>query len=316
MDGKGESHGVQEGVREKLGEKKEKWEQKDMRASLPDPILEMEERITEGDSAEFTCTLLYNGTGEVDLQIKIMNTALESCTQQKKPYPKLICNSDITTDFHGMEITCEAALTLKSQTKTIYIQSEPTFTDCPTEVTWIEGEQKAFHCKASGYPAPAVTCKVGNLTYKEGEEFTITRSMAGKYLCIAKNFDVDKREVKVIVHFKPTNVIVKGPLSLSAREGENVTLTCEADGNPPPTYHWEAPGGEVEYLHDNRTLKIWGMKTTHMGRYNCQAKNKYGTGSQIQDLLMIGYNRGERTEAFWGSVILTVISSYLFICIL
>ncbi|XP_063760791.1 intercellular adhesion molecule 5 [Eleginops maclovinus] len=54
-------------------------------------------------------------------------------------------------------------------------------------------------------------------------------------------------------------------------EGENVTLNCDAEGQPKPTFHWTHDGKK---LSDTKDLNIIRVNTNT--KYNCSAKNYLG----------------------------------------
>ncbi|KAK5856123.1 hypothetical protein PBY51_007741 [Eleginops maclovinus] len=54
-------------------------------------------------------------------------------------------------------------------------------------------------------------------------------------------------------------------------EGENVTLNCDAEGQPKPTFHWTHDGKK---LSDTNDLNIIRVNTNT--KYNCSAKNYLG----------------------------------------
>ncbi|XP_053320837.1 intercellular adhesion molecule 5 [Spea bombifrons] len=281
-------------------------------ASLPVPVLTLEDNIMEGEEAEFSCTLLYNESSEVDLEILTSSgEPFKDCQQQSKPFPKVTCNPEVTKEFHNTEVTCEARLSIRSKPKTIFVRSEPAFTDCPQEVTWVEGEKKSFHCKAGGYPPPTVTCSMDKVTYKEGDTFTVSRNMSGRYTCRASSFDVITTKVTVSVEFKPKVLGIKGLSDLAVAEGENVTLVCEADGLPSPTYSWDTPTPAVEISADHRTVAIGNMEAKHKGEYICKVQNIHGNDATSLTLTVPGSSKGEKPTAFYGFAISALIVLYL-----
>ncbi|KAM4747327.1 intercellular adhesion molecule 5-like [Rhinophrynus dorsalis] len=248
--------------------------------SLLVPILELDRSIMDGELADLTCTLPYNGTLQVDLSIK-GNETFTDCVRYMGPPPKLVCTLDVTKKFHGMEVICEARFVTKSIPSTIYVQTEPKITDCPRSVTWVEGQVTSFHCKAEGYTIPVVHCSKPNNTYKEGETFNVTRNMSGIYTCRAKNsVDTVMKVISVTVEYKPRilnmEVLPPSPVPI----GENVTVTCEAEGFPSPTYSWITPTSDIQFSPDNRTITIRMMKAEHVGIYTCTVQNRHGTDSR------------------------------------
>ena len=67
------------------------------------------------------------------------------------------------------------------------------------------------------------------------------------------------------------------PSNLKAFAGENVTVPCQATGDPKPTVTWmkengELPPGRLE-VGVNGTLQIWNVKLEDSGIYTCIASS-------------------------------------------
>ncbi|XP_067170765.1 intercellular adhesion molecule 4 isoform X2 [Apteryx mantelli] len=72
--------------------------------------------------------------------------------------------------------------------------------------------------------------------------------------------------------------------------GENLTVTCRVQGNPPPQLRWELPSNASLELRDgNATVAVRGAGRQHSGTYRCLAANRYGAGAARAD---VGF-RGE-----------------------
>ena len=61
-------------------------------------------------------------------------------------------------------------------------------------------------------------------------------------------------------------------------EGDNLTLTCQASGTPPPTVSWikvssgqRTNGNVLDFIHINRR---------QAGKYKCEASNVCGNASE------------------------------------
>ena len=75
------------------------------------------------------------------------------------------------------------------------------------------------------------------------------------------------------------------PQSQPIREGSNVTLTCNATGNPEPTFSWNIGGSAVNtsvnprisLSSDNKWLTITNVNRKDSGEYKCEATNRVGT---------------------------------------
>uniref|UniRef100_A0A8C5M486 Ig-like domain-containing protein n=1 Tax=Leptobrachium leishanense TaxID=445787 RepID=A0A8C5M486_9ANUR len=254
--------------------------------SIMEPVLEIRGPVMDGETVDIVCSWNYKSEGKVNLYIKLGEETLTSCTQENTPYPKVTCEPEVDKNFHGKVVTCEVQLVIRSKSETIFVNSDPFFTDCPKNITWVEGEKKAFECKAGGYPPPNVTCSMGSISYKEGETFTVSKSMAGKYICKAHSIDTVSIEIYVHVESKPSILHIDGPPESQVTAGKNVTLTCEAYGDPAPAYSWETPKSDVEISSDGRTVSIWDMKPAYKGTYTCKAQNKHGNDTKSLTLTM------------------------------
>ena len=54
---------------------------------------------------------------------------------------------------------------------------------------------------------------------------------------------------------------------------QSVTLNCEAEGNPPPTYTW-TPCNDLEQVCNKNTLDI--LQVLNDANYTCRVANPYG----------------------------------------
>ncbi|XP_061539337.1 LOW QUALITY PROTEIN: hemicentin-1 [Phycodurus eques] len=169
----------------------------------------------------------------------------------------------------------------------------------PKNVSVVVKNTVALSCEASGIPLPAITW------LKDGRPIRGTSSVrvlsggrnlrlmhavvedAGRYTCIAsnsageekKNFDLD-----VLV---PPSIVEQGSVTdTKVKERHNITLTCEASGNPIPEITWLKDGKELvpdrhnHVLSYGRYLQISGVQVADTGRYSCLASNNAGDRSR------------------------------------
>ena len=76
------------------------------------------------------------------------------------------------------------------------------------------------------------------------------------------------------------------PMNKTKLEGDNVTFTCDVDGNPVPTISWTRDGSlvknvndnftRISFSHDKKQLTITNVSRTDSGEYRCVAKNRVG----------------------------------------
>ena len=66
------------------------------------------------------------------------------------------------------------------------------------------------------------------------------------------------------------------PNSADVRETQSITLTCQADGHPPPTFSWKFNGNVVNGAQQN-TLVLTSVEVKDAGNYTCVASNSLGS---------------------------------------
>ena len=94
--------------------------------------------------------------------------------------------------------------------------------------------------------------------------------------------------------------ITLNPLNVTKAEGENVTLTCNATGNPEPNISWIVKWSSINtnYSHgtdfskDRQEMTIMNVRRTDSGEYQCMATNNLGNdSSQVATLdVLCKYN--------------------------
>ncbi|XP_017355479.1 intercellular adhesion molecule 1 [Cebus imitator] len=94
----------------------------------------------------------------------------------------------------GRNFSCSATLEVagqvvhKNQTRELRVLYGPQLDekDCPRNWTWPENSQQTPTCQAWGNPSPQLKClKDGTLALPIGKSVTVTRDLAGTYLCRA-----------------------------------------------------------------------------------------------------------------------------------
>ncbi|XP_074932189.1 vascular cell adhesion protein 1-like [Phalacrocorax aristotelis] len=89
----------------------------------------------------------------------------------------------------------------------------------------------------------------------------------------------------------PHNVCVRAQHTVFTT-GDNLTVTCRAEGNPPPRLRWELPTNSSWELWDGgATVTIPAAQREHGGTYRCLAENRYGAGAASIDILFQGSSR-------------------------
>jgi len=76
--------------------------------------------------------------------------------------------------------------------------------------------------------------------------------------------------------------IIVYPEAQTKTEGENVSLSCSATGNPVPTISWTRagspvnPSGRISFSDDKKQLTITNVNRTDSVEYQCVASNSLG----------------------------------------
>ena len=175
-------------------------------------------------------------------------------------------------------------------------------------------------CNATGNPAPTLSWTrdgspvdtSGRISFSDDEkQLTITnvsRTDSGEYRCVANNSLGNKTSnvatldvqceynvllstllemifpVITIVFSLVTDQpkITVHPKAETISEGKNVTLSCNATGNPAPTLSWTRDGspvdtsGRISFSDDEKQLTITNVSRTDSGEYRCLANNSLG----------------------------------------
>ncbi|XP_056140078.1 neural cell adhesion molecule 1b [Lampris incognitus] len=170
------------------------------------------------------------------------------------------------------------------------------------------GQSAVLTCAVDGYPEPMVTWTRNGVVLEaeekysfneDGSEMTImdvTKLDEGEYTCIAKNKAGESEQelsLRVFVRPKITYLVNQ---STSEME-EQVTLTCEASGDPTPAISWsygaqvfaegeQSLDGNVVVRSDARvsSLNLKYVKYTDAGEYLCSARSAIGEDAQLAHL--------------------------------
>ncbi|XP_067452563.1 hemicentin-1 isoform X1 [Thunnus thynnus] len=169
----------------------------------------------------------------------------------------------------------------------------------PENVSVVVKNPVALSCEASGIPLPAITW------LKDGQPIKGTSSVrvlsggrslrlmhaavedSGRYTCIVSNSAGEKRKNFDLDILVPPSIVGEGTVvDTKVKEKHNITLTCEASGNPVPEIKWLKDGQQLvpdrrhQVLSHGRFLQISGAQVADTGRYSCLASNSAGDRSR------------------------------------
>uniref|UniRef100_UPI003AAC59FB intercellular adhesion molecule 5 n=1 Tax=Centroberyx gerrardi TaxID=166262 RepID=UPI003AAC59FB len=203
----------------------------------------------------------------------------------KKPVSESsILTLNLSREDNGAQVRCEAQLdlgpqepqlpTVSSKTQTLFVEYKPVV-ECQSKFT---GREHDFNlsmvpCQADGNPPASVKW------YHKGRLINasqpLTRMDSGEIEFTATNrIGRANATIVVTVEYAPEfHQLENVPVVVA--KGSNVSLGCEADGNPPPEIHWayDAAGlDKVNTAENQSNLNITGV--TNDTTYFCIATNK------------------------------------------
>ena len=153
-------------------------------------------------------------------------------------------------------------------------------------------------CHVTGFPAPVITWRKlpgslpkdrtvqdgGVLTVGDAEEHDI-----GSYVCNANNYLGEASAVTSLVVLSVPKFNTKPPETVNKVPGDELSLSCSATGDPPPTISWKRSKGawEEERMKVHRgSLNISALNESDSGIYICEATVPYYTIEARTELLV------------------------------
>ncbi|CAB3976996.1 B-cell receptor CD22-like [Paramuricea clavata] len=178
----------------------------------------------------------------------------------------------------------------------VFVAVKPTVTmSCSSPVTVNEGDNFTCVCRSEGGNPPAnVTwydkdgVQIGG-TGKEGQTLTLSNvdgRDSGTYKCVAQSHinATEEKPIEVRLNLKPSKTAITfTPEKVVV--GKSVTITCESNGFPEPSYTIVHNDTEISNM---KTLNVSGVEWSDAGSYQCVAINKLGRHSKSYCLTVVG----------------------------
>ncbi|KAL9952561.1 hypothetical protein ACROYT_G039830 [Oculina patagonica] len=185
--------------------------------------------------------------------------------------------------------------------------SAPSIVAPPMSMVVNETGPASFQCEAEGNPEPKVTWLKQNSSLVADKRVVpsrgglmitgVTSQDEGMYTCVARNI-LEKLRHRLRCLFKFNGyhfftvvrrffnlvgaVITQNPSSVIVEEGQNVSLICQATGQPTPTITWRKAFSQLPKektsVADGK-LTIRNITKADGGAYACAAKNLLGEDS-------------------------------------
>lgn len=141
-------------------------------------------------------------------------------------------------------------------------------------------------CHVTSFP-PAVTTwskVLGELVQaravsKDGQLSIMNaqKTDSGLYKCKASNILGHESAVTQLVVVELPQFTVNPPANLEKGPNQNITVPCQATGDPKPTVTWTKQNGELPFgrskVSVDGTLQIWNTKEEDSGIYTCMASS-------------------------------------------
>ncbi|XP_015492101.1 vascular cell adhesion protein 1 isoform X1 [Parus major] len=288
------------------GEKKEKSVKVELYSFPSDPIIEISPSSVAGEQATVICKIpdVYPSH-----RLEVFLKKDERAFHEEHFFEDDSINTEtkiVTYTFHpmaediGKEISCVARLSIadmdfepKERTSSQKLNANfgpqnTVITASPSNLTMTGGSLNLTCVTQSNPPAQIVWSKY---LAEESTQHLIKNNVlsiphvhfsdSGLYICEVINLvtnKTDKASVDIIIQGAPVITKLSIEPSTTVKEGENVSIQCSAESNPPPDIILRRKSDNANMgPYSSRSILLPSVMFQNGGDYECVAKNKFGS---------------------------------------
>ncbi|XP_078142375.1 muscle, skeletal receptor tyrosine-protein kinase [Centroberyx gerrardi] len=178
----------------------------------------------------------------------------------------------------------------------LQLKMKPQIKRHPTNVTLLIESKAVLPCVTLGNPKPDVTWlkddelikvsdRISILDYGALKIHNIQKQDAGQYRCVARNSFGFAFSKPVTIEVQAPARILRVPKEKRVAYGSQVSLECNATGNPIPTITWLENGNTIsgasveETLVGEVILSVLKVTVSKPALYTCLASNRHSAGA-------------------------------------
>ncbi|RXN11781.1 skeletal receptor tyrosine kinase-like protein [Labeo rohita] len=178
----------------------------------------------------------------------------------------------------------------------LQLKMKPQIKRPPTNMTLIVESKAVLPCLTLGYPKPEISWIKEDDLIKVNSRISVLESGslkinnikkedAGQYRCAARNSFGIVYSKPVTIEVQAPAKILKVPKEKKVQIGSEVTLECNATGNPIPSITWLENGNTIsgasveETLVDEVIVSVLRVVVHKPALYTCQATNQHSGGA-------------------------------------